>query len=329
MLDSDLSIVIVDDTKFSTTIIKKNLTNAGFANILSADSAFKALEIIHDQSIDLVIADWMMPEMDGIELTERIRQFDESNNSYTYVIMMTAKDGVDVLRHAFEKGIDDFVNKSSMQEQLVPRVLAGQRVIDAHQRLRKDLNTLLEEKRLLEQNNAKLKNQSTLDSLTGLGNKNYCITKLMDHLKHADSRGGAACFILLRFSNPEELEDKYPPKILSELILGISRRLKSTVRPLDDLARIDKYSFGVITQQANIDDCVGKNFNRIRDALNKKSFETSMGFQDVRLEMSISGASMETGLPKADVMIKLAMQAMRDSLQTQQIEHLHYSAQVV
>jgi len=324
MSKSDLSILIVDDAKFSTTIIKKNLTAGGFSNIIAADSAQLALEIIRQQAIHIVIADWLMPEMDGLELTRHIRQFDEANNRYTYVVMLTARDGVEALQHAFSEGIDDFVNKSAMQQQLIPRILAGERVVNSHNRMLRDIEILLEEKRALENNNEKLKGQCTLDSLTGLGNRNYCINKLMDHLKHSDSRGGATCFLLLKFSDVEALQERFPPRIISELLLGISRRLKSTVRPLDDVARIDKFTFAIVTHQPELSTCVGQSFKRIKDTMNKRDFETSMGFQKVSLEMSISAASPETGLPKADVMIRLAMQAMQRSLQSKEIEHEHY-----
>ncbi len=325
MSDLGIKILIVDDAKFSTTIIKKNLICGGFTHILSSDNANDALTIINQQAVDIVIADWLMPDIDGLELTRRIRQHDEANNHYTYVIMLTARDGVEALKHAFNEGIDDFVNKSAMQQQLVPRVLAGERIVNTHNRLLKDLDNLLSEKRMLEANNEKLKGQCTLDALTGLGNRNYCITKLMDHLKHSDARGGATCFLLLRIGDTEGFEQAFPPRIIGELLIGISRRLKSTVRPLDDVARIDKYTFAIVTHQPDIHTCVGDSFKRIKNIMNNRSFETSMGFQTVRLEMSLSAASLDTGLPKSDVMIRLAMQAMQHSLETRHIEHLHFA----
>ncbi|MCK5881510.1 MAG: response regulator [Sinobacterium sp.] len=324
MSDTGISILIVDDARFSTTIIKKNLQAGGFINIQSSDNASSALSIIQEQSIDMVIADWLMPDMDGIELTKRIRQHDEASNHYTYVVMLTARDGVEALKHAFTEGIDDFVNKSAMQQQLVPRVMAGERIVNTQNRLLKEIDSLLAEKRMLVNNNEKLKERCTLDSLTGLGNRNYCIKKLMDHLKHSDARGGATCFVLLKIGDTEQFQQDFPPRIISELLLGISRRLKSTVRPLDDLARIDKYTFAIVTHQSELNTCVGASFKRIKDALNNRSFETSMGFQTVRLEMSISAASLEVGLPKADILIRLAMKAMESSLNSNQIEHIHY-----
>ena len=324
MSDAGINILIVDDARFSSTIIKKNLKSGGFNNIQACDNAGDALALLQEKSINMVIADWLMPDIDGLELTRRIRQHDEANNRYTYVIMLTARDGVEALKHAFTEGIDDFVNKSAMQQQLIPRVLAGERIVNTHNRLLRSVDDLLSEKRMLESNNEKLKSQCTLDALTGLGNKSYCISKLMAHLKHSNARGGATCFLLLRISDVEQFQQAFPPRIISELMVSISRRLKSTVRPLDDVARIDKYTFAVVTHQDELKTCVGDSFKRIKDTMNNRSFETSMGFQNIRLEMSISAAAADRGLPKADIMIRLAMEAMQKSLASKRIEHIHF-----
>ena len=315
--DTLLNILIVDDAKFSATMIKKNLQQNGINNIQSADTAQAALSILQEQDIQVVIADWMMPEMDGIELTQHIRRIDQEKHRYTYIVMLTARDGVDALQHAFNEGVDDFVNKAVMQQQLTPRVLAGARVIASR-------NKLLSEIKSLEQKNSKLKSLSNLDKLTGLGNKNYCITKLMEHIRYCDSRGGAVCFLLLRIEHSDRLEKELPSQILSELIYGIAKRLKNTVRPLDDIARIDKYNFAVITHQPDLDSCNGKSFKRIKDSMNQHSFKTSMGFQSVNLAMSLSAACQSTGLPKSDELIRLAMQAMQQSIDTKRIEYRHY-----
>lgn len=324
MEHSDLPILIVDDARFSASVITKNLKKGGFENISHSQSAAEALELLTRTNISVVIADWLMPEMDGLEMTKRIRQMDEASNRYTYVIMLTARDGVDALKHAFDEGIDDFVNKSAMQEQLLPRIYAAQRLVNNQNRLLMSLDRLLKEKQQLETINSKLKDLCTLDSLTGLGNRSYAISKLDDNLKHTDSRGGASCVILLRFHNIEELERKYPKSITQELIIGISRRVKTLIRPLDDFARTDKYSFAIVTHQPELDYCIGKNFKRILEGVNSRAFQTSMGFQQIEMNMLIVATSAEQSLPEGKVMLALAERKISES-SPDSINHLHYN----
>ncbi len=328
MAQSELTILVVDDAKFSTTVITRNLTAGGYNRISHATSAKAAIEMQEKNPASVIIADWLMPEMDGLEMTKRIRQMEESSNRYTYIIMLTARDGMDALKHAFEEGVDDFVNKSVMQQQLLPRVFAAERLVNRYDRLLRDNNELLSANQQLEKTNQALKGLCTLDSVTGLGNKAYAVSKLVDNLKHTESRGGATCYLLIRLSNIPEMEKKYPKQIIKELIIGISRRLKGLVRPLDDVSRISNYTFAVVTHQPDISLCEGKSFRRVLDAINHRAFQTSMGFQSIHVDMSISAATMDYGLPSPEVLMTLAEEKMKEALQTQRIEHVHYKAGV-
>lgn len=324
MAQSDLPILVVDDAKFSTTVITRNLMAGGYNNISHAASAKVAIELQEKNPASVIIADWLMPEMDGLEMTKRIRQMEESTNRYTYIIMLTARDGMEALKHAFEEGVDDFVNKAVMQQQLLPRVFAAERLVNRYNRLLRDNNELLNANQQLEKSNQTLKGLCTLDSMTGLGNRNYAIGKLLDNLKHTESRGGATCFLLMRINNVQEFEKKYPKPILRELVIGISRRLKGLVRPLDDVSRIGNYTWAVVTHQPDISYCEGKSFRRVLDAINHRAFQTSMGFQSISVDMSIAAATLDLGLPTPEVLIALADEKMKEASISRRIEHVHY-----
>jgi PleD family two-component response regulator len=324
MAQSDIPILVVDDAKFSTTVITRNLNSGGYTNIFHATSAKAAIAMQEEKPASIIIADWLMPEMDGLEMTKRIRQIEESSNRYTYIIMLTARDGMEALKHAFDEGVDDFVNKAVMQQQLLPRIFAAERLVNRYDRLLRDSNELLNANQQLSKTNQALKGLCTLDSMTGLGNKAYAISKLVDNLKHSESRGGATCLLLVRITNVAELEKKYPKPILREIIIGISRRLKGLVRPLDDVSRISNYTWAVITHQPDITYCEGKSFRRVLDAINHRAFRTSMGFQSISVDMSIAAATLDLGLPTPEVLFSIAEQKMAEAESSHRIEHIHY-----
>jgi len=323
---NDLSILVVDDARFSAAVIIRALKKAGYNNTVHVESAMDALQTVDQRIVNIIIADWMMPEMDGLQLTQRIRQLDEAENRYTYIIMLTARDGIEAMKQAFDEGVDDFINKSAMQQQLLPRIFAAERLVNNQNRLLRDTQELLHANQQLQKANKTLKDLSTLDALTGLGNTVYNQNKVRDNLRHVESRGGAICYVLLHISGLSGQEANYPPRVVNELIVGVSRRLKGLVRPLDDISRIKKFTFAIVTHQADLSLCVGASFKRIVDAINHRAFQTAAGFKEITVEMSIAAADQKNGLPNATQLIELADQALEESIRVQRIHHIHYRA---
>ena len=128
MPNADTSILVVDDAKFSSAIINRVIARAGYTDVRHANTAANAIKLMEERPARILVADWLMPEMDGLELTQHVRQLDEAGNHFTYVLLLTAKEGVEALAEAFEQGVDDFVNKTHMQEQLLPRLLSAERI---------------------------------------------------------------------------------------------------------------------------------------------------------------------------------------------------------
>ena len=232
MPNPHLSILVVDDAKFSSAIIGRALSQAGYQDVRFANSAAEALRLLEKRPASVLLADWLMPEMDGLELTGRVRQLDETAEHYTYVILLTGKEGENVLVEAFDRGVDDFISKAAMNEQLVPRVYAADRLCNTLQRL-------LNENRMLTMNVASLEQRNLVDSLTGLGNPRYLQQKLQDCLRQVESRGGALCYLLIGLQEGEALRRQYGNGFWNEVLHGVARRLQQLVRPLDVLTRVD------------------------------------------------------------------------------------------
>lgn len=305
MNNSDISILIVDDTKFSAAMVSRTIQNAGYTDIRRASSAPDALRQLEERRAQLIIADWLMPDMDGLELTRRVRQLDEADNRYTYVILLTAKEGGDALREAFDEGVDDFVSKSVMNEQLMHRVMAADRLVSLQNRI------LMDNQRLLEQI-SRLKKQTVLDPLTGLGNQNYALKRLDDALRQSRSRGGAACLILIRIEDLDSITRKLGKGLSQQLLLALSRRMKQMVRPLDILARTGPDIFAIITHQPTLDHCSPASFKRLYDGLNNRAFKTAGGFQSINISLSLY-ASDEADTATAQQIMEHTKKALDES----------------
>lgn len=282
MPNPQLSILVVDDAKFSSAIIGRALSQAGYQDVRFANSAAEALRQLEKRPASVLLADWLMPEMDGLELTGRVRQLDETAEHYTYVILLTGKEGENVLVEAFDRGVDDFISKSAMNEQLVPRVYAADRLCNTLQRL-------LNENRMLTQNVASLEQRNLVDSLTGLGNPRYLQQKLQDCLRQVESRGGALCYLLIGLQEGEQLRQQYGNGFWNEVLHGVARRLQQLVRPLDVLTRVDDTHFGMIAMLEDLQECSPSSFKRLHEGLNLKAFKTSEGFIGLKAGIALVG----------------------------------------
>lgn len=296
MPNPQLSILVVDDTKFSSAVIGHALSQAGYTDIRFASSAMAALAMHEERAASVMVADWLMPEMDGLQLTTRIRQRDEQTNHYTYVMLLTAREGDNVLNEAFDRGVDDFISKTSMNEQLLPRIYAADRITQL-------INRLLDENQLLASNNATLEEHNLIDSLTALGNRRYLLQRLDDALQQVDSRGGLCCLLVIGLQNHDELGKRFGAAIQQELLKGTARRLQQLVRPMDVIARIGVNSFAICTLGEHRDDFKPNSFRRLHEGLNLKAFKTSEGYLSLRAGLALSTVSKNNSWSSAEQML--------------------------
>ena len=285
------------------------LSQAGYSNIRFASSAMDALRMHEEQPASVMVADWLMPEMDGLELTTRIRQTDEQSDHFTYVVLLTAREGDNVLGEAFDRGVDDFISKSSMNEQLLPRIYAADRTSQL-------INRLLDENRLLATNNAQLEEHNLVDRLTAIGNRRYLIQRLADVLRNVDSRGGACCLVLLGVQNLPTLTERFGPAVQQEVLRGTARRLQQLVRPTDVVARVDENAFAIVTIADEAADLKPASFRRLHDGLNLKAFKTSEGYLSIRAGMVLCTLTNRQALPDAEALLEQVESHLGEAYET-------------
>ncbi|MEJ2038227.1 MAG: response regulator [Desulfosarcinaceae bacterium] len=141
-----MQILIVEDDFISRSLLKKMLEEMGH-DVLEAQDGKQGWASIQKHKCRLMITDWMMPEMDGLELCRRVRA--ASTEAYVYVIMLTAKDRTQDLVHVLQAGADDYIPKPFDPDEMNARVLTGIRVLDLEDRHKKLQSTLIESRNKL------------------------------------------------------------------------------------------------------------------------------------------------------------------------------------
>jgi len=120
MPDSKMKILTVDDFSTMRRIIKNLLRQLGYTNILEAEDGISALAQLKQGKVDLVIADWNMPNMDGLELLKIMRNNQELKD--IPVLMITAEGIKEKVIHAVKAGVNNYIVKPFTAETLKEKI---------------------------------------------------------------------------------------------------------------------------------------------------------------------------------------------------------------
>jgi phosphoserine phosphatase RsbU/P len=119
-------VLVVDDSRAQRYMLSMQLKRWGY-RVSASDSALTALNICATQDVDIVISDWMMPGLTGLEFCRRFR--DLGRESYGYFILLTSKSEKTEIADGLEAGADDFLAKPVSGNELRARLRAGERML--------------------------------------------------------------------------------------------------------------------------------------------------------------------------------------------------------
>jgi phosphoserine phosphatase RsbU/P len=127
------NVLIVDDSRTQRMVLAAGLRRDGYS-VLQAASGREALDLCARLDIDLVLSDWMMPEMSGIDLCRALRS--AHSERYIYFILLTSKSDKGAVAEGLEVGADDFLSKPVDAAELRARIIAGDRLLAMERELR-------------------------------------------------------------------------------------------------------------------------------------------------------------------------------------------------
>jgi diguanylate cyclase (GGDEF)-like protein len=175
--------------------------------------------------------DWVLPDIDGIELCRRIRQ-KVSSSHYVYVIMITGKQGRKNLLKGMEAGADDYLVKPFDELELRARLLVGKRIVT----LQKDLVLAREA----------MRHAASHDALTGLLNRAEVLRLLESELARAKRERKPVAVVMADIDHFKNVNDLHGHLVGDHVLTEVARRLKSKLRVYDGVGRIGGEEFLLI-----------------------------------------------------------------------------------
>jgi putative two-component system response regulator len=124
---NNMKILIAEDDPVSRAKLEKIVETIGHSPV-SAPNGKEALKQWENSRPAMLITDWCMPEMDGLELIKEIRR--RQGSRYVFIIMVTSQDSTDNLVTGIEAGADDFITKPFSKDELAVRIKAGERILN-------------------------------------------------------------------------------------------------------------------------------------------------------------------------------------------------------
>ncbi len=268
-------VLVADDSPVARKLVAQTLPAEDYT-ILPARSGKEAFELFIRDRPEMVITDWMMPDLTGVELCERIRA--ECKNSYAYIIMLTMLSEKALMLKALDAGADDFLTKPFNPDELLARVAVGRRIMLLHREIEA-------KSRLLEQ-------LALTDELTGLPNRRAIDAWAARQLSGAMRHGFPFSVIIADLDYFKSVNDEHGHEAGDEVLKRFAKILDASVRKCDMCGRIGGEEFLLLithVDRAGVDLAV----ERIRKKIEAHRFR--FGGQEFHVTASFGMTSLGPG----------------------------------
>ncbi len=245
-IGDNMKILIVDDDPINLKILSKVVSDLGYDPI-TVNNGTDALESIKQKECSVVLLDWMMPGMDGIEVCRGIRMLDDEN--VCYIIINSAREGSDDISRALKAGANDYISKNTDLVELKARIGAGVR-------------TARLERKLIDLNN-RLKYLVRIDSLTGLLNHAAILKELSMELDRGRRDATPTSILMLDLDRFKTVNDTYGHQTGDEVLIRFSDLLTQSCRSFDRIGRYGGEEFLIVLPRTEEEECITIG-NRIR-----------------------------------------------------------------
>ena len=228
--DPQYTILVVDDEPISRKLIESTLRKADYGVVTVANGR-AALDAMQDRFFPMVLTDWVMPEMDGVELCRAIR--DQAESSYVFIILLTSNDSQDDIIAGLEAGADEYLTKPFNRTELLARLKTGARIIELERSLRRA--------------NEELARIVITDPLTGCFNRGYLSERLPAELKRAKRYREPLSIILCDVDHFKRINDKHGHQMGDEVLKRFGQFLRDGGREgIDWVARYGGEEFVLV-----------------------------------------------------------------------------------
>lgn len=220
------------------------LKTLGF-QVFEADSGQQALELALGISPHILIADWHLPDPDGVRLTRILRE--TRPGRAIYVLILLSREEERRVVEAFEAGADDCLTRPVSDKVLAARLRAGERVVQLHEEVRRDHEDMKHFAAELAVSNRRLHEASMTDPLTGFHNRRYAMDRLEKEWLASTRSGRPLSCMMIDLNHFKQVNDRYGHDVGDTVLIRLAGVLKGALRANDVICRVGGDEFLVIS----------------------------------------------------------------------------------
>ncbi len=295
-----LRVLVVDDDATILHIVSRLLQDQGH-QVTTARDGQEALRVAMREHPQLIVCDWMMPEMDGVTLCRALRETQEGR--HIYFLLLTGLEKEEHLVEAFDAGVDDFMSKPVSAKVLLARLRAGQRVIRLQQEAARDSQSLRRFATELAVANRRLRQAALTDPLTGLPNRRYAMERLEQEWSAATRNQRTFTVMMVDIDRFRSVNDTFGHDAGDQVLRQVAMALRKAARSEDVICRLGGEEFLVISPDTPLPAAI-RLAERLRQAV--CSAPSHPGASATPLSVSVGVAERAPTMLKPDDLMKAA-----------------------
>jgi two-component system, cell cycle response regulator len=223
---TEFKVLIADDSAVYRKLLETTLSPQGYLTYF-AKSGRETIELVAEHQPDIIITNWMMPDIAGLDLCRHLRE--DFKHSYAYIIILTGVSGKQEISAGLAGGADDYLTKPFAPEELKARIRVGCRVIEFHRQLH-------EKTRLLE-------SLALTDALTALPNRRAIEAWAHIEFARAVRHGFPLCVVMADLDRFKQLNDTFGHDAGDAILKRVAKILKDNCRSSNMCARVGGEEF--------------------------------------------------------------------------------------
>ena len=299
-LSNQFPILVAEDDNVSRKILEKSLVEAGY-EVESVENGRQALKKFEEKFFPIVLSDWMMPEMDGFQLCQALRE--KIWPGYIFIVLLTGKDAKEDVIAGLGAGADDYLTKPFNQAELIARLNTGRRFLELEQSLR--------------QANEKIRILSITDPLTGCFNRGYMNECLVREVKRSRRYERPLSVVLCDIDHFKTVNDTFGHQAGDQVLINVVQSINEVIRSdVDWLARYGGEEFLLVLPETDAKSAILL-AERIREQIYEKPTRTNGAEIGITASFGVGGIDIgiqdnricsETMIAMADKYLYVAKQ---------------------
>lgn len=299
------TVLLVEDEPTNRLMTEALLHNLLGCTVHTAENGREALALALQVMPQIVISDWLMPVMDGIEFCRALRETEWGQSMY--VIMLTGVETEEKVAEAFEAGVDDYIVKPVSTRSLHARMRAALhyvRLLEAWEHDRAQLKQFAAE---LAVSNRRLEHAAMTDLLTGLPNRRAGMQALAKAWSVSLRTSQPVAVLMIDVDHFKSINDSYGHAIGDRVLQEIARVIQSAARKHDNVSRVGGEEFLLVCHDAEQQTALVV-AERLRKLI--KALRIELDKDVIQMTASIGVATREPAFAEADDMVQSADKAL-------------------